>query len=71
MDPLSFKPEKSHHIEKAVYDPDKKIVHVTFKNGKTYPYVDVPQEAFTNWMKYRSAGEFFHGVIKRNYKLVK
>lgn len=61
---------KSNHIREYSYDPASKQLSVQFHNGRTYTHVGVPQEAFDNMQRYRSAGEFYHGVIKR-YALAK
>ena len=60
----TFKP-KSKHIREASYDPATRTVLVTFHNGVRYQHRGVPQEAWDNWGRYRSAGEFYHGVIRR------
>ena len=65
---FTYMPKQSSHVKQAVYDDSEKTLSVTFHNGKVYSYGDVPQEAYDNMVKYRSAGEFFQGVIRRNYK---
>ena len=60
---------KSPHVLYYEYDPATKLMTVAFHNGKTYTHANVPSEAFTNMQRYRSAGEFYHAVIKR-YPLV-
>lgn len=61
---------KSSHIRSYSYDPAAKSLTVDFHNGKTYTHVGVPPEAYENMQRYRSAGEFYHGVIRR-YPLAK
>lgn len=67
--PITITP-KSKHIRSYTYDPQTKQLAVEFHNGKVYTHAGVPAEAFENMQKYRSAGEFYHGVIKR-YALAK
>ena len=62
-----FKP-KSSHIREVGYDDASRSMAVKFHNGKVYTHLGVPPEAFVNMQKYRSAGEFYHRIIKR-YKL--
>lgn len=62
---------KSSHIRNVAYDPASKQLSVTFHNQKVYTYAGVPQEAYANMQGYRSAGEYLHRVLKRNYKLLK
>ena len=67
---LSFAPEKSSHIKLVEYEPDHKLLHVTFSTtGRRYTYRNVPQAAYTNFSRYRSPGQFLHQVIVKNYPL--
>ena len=67
---FKYTPKISSHIQQAEYDDATKTLAVTFKTGKTYNYGGVPQEAYDNLTKYRSAGEFVQGVIRKNYKVL-
>lgn len=60
----SFEP-KSSHIRRVEYDAAKKELFVRFSNGSLYRYDNVPHEAFDNFERFRSAGEFHATVIKR------
>lgn len=66
---LSFEP-KSSHLSRVEYDPEAKHLFVTFLNGASYRYDGFPREAYDNFAKYRSAGEFHARVVKR-YKTVR
>lgn len=39
----------SSNVSKVQFDPKQKEVEVTFKNGNTYRYHNVPQEVWTNF----------------------
>ena len=60
---MKFEP-KSSHLRKVEYDPERKELTVHFHNGSEYRYVGFPMAAYENFQKYRSAGEFLHGVVK-------
>ena len=65
---ISIKPQSSN-IAEYIYDDQKRLMTVIFVNGWKYVYANVPDEAFQNMRKYRSAGEFVAGVISR-YKVI-
>jgi KTSC domain-containing protein len=67
---IRITPESSN-IAEYTYDDQKRLMVVTFVNGWRYTFANVPDEAFQNMRKYRSAGEFFKGVIQRNYEMVR
>lgn len=57
----------SGHIDSYDYDPASKTLHVTFKNGSTYRYSDVPQEALDKYKGESSIGTFFAQHIRKKY----
>lgn len=59
----------STHLTGFDYDPGSKLVTVAFKSGRSYTHAGVPAEAIANFARYRSPGQFYHGVIKK-YRLV-
>ena len=70
-------PENSSHIESFSYDSSKRLLHVRFRNKKdpkakvrTYTYAAVPPMVFEAMKTHPSAGQYYHAVIKRHYKLV-
>ena len=56
---------KSSHILSAEYEPSTRAVIVTFHNNSRYLYSGVLPEAWENWQRYRSAGEYFQAIIRR------
>ena len=74
----TFEPERSSRVAHLAYDPDTKSLQVRFKarsdkkgvEPRTYTYADVPPNVFAAMTRHPSAGEYFHRVIKRHYKLV-
>ena len=49
------------------YDTKEKELSVTFKNGRTYVYVDVPEDTYNQLIGAKSAGGYFNS-IKRDLK---
>lgn len=59
----TIRPESSN-ITEYTYDSERRRLTVIFRNGWRYVHAGVPAEAFANMRKYRSAGEFYHSVIR-------
>lgn len=55
---------KSKNIYDITHDPIKNELHVTFHNGQTYIYHDVPAKSFVDLMNSRSIGQHFATHIK-------
>lgn len=54
-------------IKEFDYDPEKKILKVTFNNNSTYHYNDVPAELFAEMKTTPSIGQFFNAKIREQY----
>lgn len=63
---LPRKPRPPNIID-AHHDPATNNLHVTFFNGQTYVYNDVPVEKFNDMMSSPSKGQFFHANIKNKH----
>jgi len=70
-------PENSSHVEEFTYDPAKQQLHVRFRKKsdkqakpRTYIHAGVPPKVFEAMRNWPSAGQYYHSVIKRHYKLV-
>lgn len=63
----TFQPLYSSHIASATYDADDRSLQVTFTDGQTYEYANVPRETFLGLQNARSAGEYFNRQIKSRY----
>jgi len=46
-------------------------LEITFTNGKTYQYFNVPEETFEEMIASDSVGKFFNSVIRNNYSSIK
>jgi len=44
------------------------VLRVTYRNGRTYDYFDVPKEEFDAFMAAESHGEYLNKVIKPKYE---
>jgi hypothetical protein len=62
---LRYAPAHSTNVQVAYYFPKTRQSLVVFHNGDQYLHSKVPIEAWENWTKYHSAGQFYHSIIKR------
>ena len=69
---MILKPIQSSNITHAGYDPESETARVVFKNGGAFDYSGVSQETFSDMVKAKSVGKFFHSNIraKHNFKKV-
>lgn len=61
----------SSNIESVGYDSDEQTMEVTFLNGATYQYFDVPEEIFTSMINADSVGSYFAKTVKGTYRFSK
>lgn len=59
---------ESEAINAVGYDDGRRILRVTFHNGKSYEYLDVPPEEYRDFMNAESRGAYMNQVIKRKYE---
>lgn len=57
----------SSNLRSVGYDPDSKELEITFKNGTTYKYWQVPQQEFDSLLAADSKGQYFNKNIKPVY----
>jgi hypothetical protein len=64
-----FQPRQvySSHLASIGYDSDTSSMVVTYKNGKTSIYQDVPAEVFDTVAKSPSIGEAIHKYVRGKY----
>ena len=60
-------PVNSSQISYIGYENDTHELFITFKNGSTYKYEDVPLFKFTNMKTDPSVGKYFNMYIKDIY----
>lgn len=58
---------KSTAILSATYDDENEELSVTFSNGRTYDYHDVPRDIFDGLTAAGSPGGYWHANIKDQY----
>lgn len=46
------------------YDGKEKELTVTFKNGRQYVYIDVPEDTYNSLIGAKSAGGYFNAIKK-------
>lgn len=57
----------STNLKSSTYFTDEKRLSVTFNNGYTYEYFNVPWDVFTKFRMSKSQGQFFNKEISRSY----
>ena len=62
---------KSTSIKSAAYDTIYQKMMVTFNNGTTYAYREVPVQLFTKFRLAKSQGQYFNKYISRNFQYKK
>jgi hypothetical protein len=61
----------SSQIAYIGYDEDTKDLYVTFNNGSTYKYENVPNSVFIDFEQSESIGKYFSANIKDKYNTIK
>ena len=62
-------PVISDAINAIGYDPQTKVMHIKFAQGKTYPYCGVPQHIFDGLLNATSShGTYFNDHIRDRYQ---
>jgi hypothetical protein len=65
---MRMQPIDSSAISAVGYDDRQQVLRVTYRNGGTYDYLDVPQTEFDRLMAAESRGEYMNKVIKPKYE---
>lgn len=59
---------RSSLVQRAIYDPAKQTLAVTFSTGRTYLYFDVPPDVYTELQTADSMGQYFNWRIRDQYE---
>ncbi len=59
---------RSSLIQRAVYDPAKQTLAVTFATGRTYLYFGVPADVYAEFATAPSQGQCFNWRIRDQYE---
>ncbi len=69
MAEIKMHPVVSSNILAAGYDKDTKVLQITFSNGATYTYQNVPLAMYEGIFTAESAGKFVQQfIVKGKYK---
>jgi hypothetical protein len=49
------------------YDPERRLMKITFAQGHTYDFCDVPRQVFDELMRAASKGTYYNQSIKDRY----
>jgi hypothetical protein len=61
-------PVRSSMITALGYDPQRAILEIEFRNGRTYRYYDVPEFLYRGFMLADSKGEYFSRRIDNRFR---
>lgn len=64
-------PFESSNLKSARYDGDSSTFEVSFKNGTTYQYFDVPQHIADDFNAAESKGGFLAAQVKGHFRYSK
>lgn len=62
-----YKEWTSTSIHSTEYEPDQQFLFITFKNGKSYRYSEVPRDEWDSLYKTESIGKYVNSQIKGIY----
>ncbi len=65
---MKMTPVISSNIKEIGHDPAGKVLHITFKNGKTYEYADVPAFKHEELLAAESQTKHFNMYIRPAHK---
>ncbi len=60
-------PLSSSNLSAYEYDPDRRLLRIRFKSGRTYQYSDVPSQIVLDLEAASSPGSFFSTSIKNAF----
>lgn len=58
----NFEFENSSMLANCSYDDENKELTVTFRNGKSYTYIDVDKSTYNGLINADSAGKYFNSI---------
>ena len=59
---------RSSLVQRAIYDPTKQTLAVTFSTGRRYLYFDVPPDVYGQLQTADSMGQYFNWRIRDQYE---
>jgi hypothetical protein len=62
---------KSSNLSAAEYDPEAKLMVVTFRGGSVYTYADVPETVYEGLLSSPSPGGYFANQIKDKFSFTR
>jgi len=58
----------SSFVEALAYYRAAAVLEVRLKNGKTYTFMDIPEEVYKAFKASPSKGSFFNDIIRKKYR---
>ena len=61
-------PLNSTSLAWVAYSAERRLLEVTFQNGKVYDYFEVPSETYTELLGAESKGHYFNHHIRNHFR---
>jgi hypothetical protein len=71
MSTIEMNKVESSNVAEVGYDEESATLQVTFNNGSSYQYFDVPEQLFEGLLHADSVGEYLAAQIKGSYRYSK
>ncbi len=70
MGGMVLEPVDSSALDAAGYDAERRELHVAYKGGRAYVYLDVPPETYEAFLRAPSKGTFVNAEVKPRHRFV-
>lgn len=67
---MDMQPISSSNLDSAGYDEAEQIMEVSFLNGGTYRYYNVPKDVWEEFLVANTPGQYFYHHIRTSYTYI-
>lgn len=67
MSVMSFDTPRSSMTSRVSYNPDHKVLSLTFRTGGTHHFASVPVEHYHGLQKAESTGKYYHAHLRGKF----
>jgi hypothetical protein len=65
---MAFDTPSSSMLSRVAYNPEHHVLSLTFRQGGTHHFADVPVIHYHGMQAAKSVGSYYHGNIKGTFK---
>ncbi len=62
---------ESSLLKAVTYDPDNRVLRITFADGSQYDYAEVKEATYNELLEASSQGDYFNDKIRNKFKTTK